>query len=162
MRPRPSPCAGRCCQFAGHPGVQEELDAEIATVLGGGVPEVASAESLTYTKMVVDESLRMHRPSGSSQGGGERGHLGGYDVEPGSSVVLSRWSPTTTAPLGQPRPSTVPVHPAGHQGAAADGVSPVRLGARQCVGNFMALLELRIIVAMVNQRFRISRIRGPS
>lgn len=39
---------------------------------------------------------------------------------------------------------------------------PFGAGPRQCVGNFMALLELRTIVAMINQRFRISRIPGDS
>lgn len=33
-------------------------------------------------------------------------------------------------------------------------------GPRQCIGNTMALLELRTIVTMINQRFKLSMIPG--
>ncbi|MET8677212.1 cytochrome P450 [Streptomyces sp. NPDC004647] len=49
-----------------------------------------------------------------------------------------------------------PLHTAGRPGTAAWPPSPSGAGPRQCVGNVMALLELRVIVAMITQRFHAS------
>ncbi|GAA0905614.1 MULTISPECIES: cytochrome P450 [Streptomyces violaceusniger group] len=148
---------------AAHPGVQEELDAEIATVLGGGLPDAESAEALTYTKMVVDESLRMHPPIWIfPRAAVEADTLGGYGIEPGSSILLSplvshhnprHWENPLAFDPYRFTPQAIKERP-------RMAYLPFGSGPRQCVGNFMALLELRIIVAMVNQRFRISRIPG--
>ncbi|UCM87918.1 cytochrome P450 [Streptomyces marincola] len=151
--------------IAEHPHVQEELDAEIAAVLGGGTPTAEAAESLTYTKMVIDESLRMHPPIWIfPRAAVDADVLGGYDVEAGASVLLSplvshhnpRWwdNPMAFDPQ-RFTPEAVKERP-------RLAYLPFGAGPRQCVGNLMALLELRVIVSMINQRFRLSRIPGAS
>ncbi len=151
--------------IAEHPHVQEELDAELAAVLGGATPTAEDAESLTYTKMVIDESLRLHPPIWSfPRAAVEADVLGGYDIEAGASILLSplashhnpRWwdNPMAFDPQ-RFTPEAVRERP-------RLAYLPFGAGPRQCVGNLMALLELRVIVAMINQRFRISRIPGAS
>ncbi|MDT3395894.1 cytochrome P450 [Streptomyces sp. B1866] len=150
---------------AHHPHVQEELDAEIATVLGGAPPDAATAESLTYTKMVVDESLRMHPPIWIfPRAAVEPDELGGYDVDAGDSILLSplvshhnprHWDNPLAFDPYRFTPQAVKERP-------RMAYLPFGSGPRQCVGNFMALLELRVIVAMINQRFRLSRVPGDS
>ncbi|MFF8810704.1 cytochrome P450 [Streptomyces pactum] len=151
--------------IAQHPHVQEELDAELATVLGGALPDAASAERLTYTKMVVDESLRMHPPIWifpRAAVGADT--LGPYDIEPGASVLLSplvshhnprHWDNPLAFDPYRFTPEAIRERP-------RLAYFPFGSGPRQCVGNYMALLELKLIVAMINQRFRISRVPGTS
>ncbi|WP_137968215.1 cytochrome P450 [Streptomyces antimycoticus] len=113
--------------------------------------------------MVVDESLRMHPPIWIfPRAAVNADTLGGYDVEPGSSVLLSplvshhnprHWDNPLAFDPYRFTPQAIKERP-------RMAYLPFGSGPRQCVGNFMALLELRIIVAMVNQRFRISRIPG--
>ncbi len=77
--------------IANHPPVQEELDGEIGRVLGGGPPDAENTDALTYTKMVVDESLRMHPPIWIfPRAAVGPDTLGGYDIEAGSSASRRR------------------------------------------------------------------------
>src|SRR5213075_753245 len=45
-----------------HPEAEEKLHAEIDTVLDGRTPELADIPHLTYSRMVLDETLRLYPP----------------------------------------------------------------------------------------------------
>ncbi|WP_093800382.1 cytochrome P450 [Streptomyces sp. Wb2n-11] len=149
--------------IANHPPVQEELGGEIDRVLGGGPPDAENTDALTYTKMVVDESLRMHPPIWIfPRAAVGPDTLGGYDIEAGSSVLVSPlvshhnpryWDNPLAFDPYRFTPQAVRERP-------RMAYFPFGAGPRQCIGNSMALLELRTIVAMINQRFRISMIPG--
>ncbi|MFI6933305.1 cytochrome P450 [Streptomyces sp. NPDC050287] len=149
--------------IANHPHVQDELDEEIGRVLGGGTPDAETAADLTYTRMVVDESLRMYPPIWIfPRAAVGPDTLGGYDIEAGSSILLSplashhnprHWDNPLAFDPYRFTPEAVRERP-------RMAYFPFGAGPRQCVGNSMALLELRIIVAMINQRFRINLIPG--
>ncbi|MEU2873583.1 cytochrome P450 [Streptomyces olivoreticuli] len=151
--------------IAEHPHVQEEVDGEIGRVLGGTLPDAQSADALAYTRMVVDESLRMHPPIWIfPRAAVGPDTLDGYGIEAGSSILLSplvshhnprHWDNPMAFDPQRFTPEAVKERP-------RMAYFPFGAGPRQCVGNFMALLELRTIVAMINQRFRISRIPGDS
>lgn len=149
--------------IANHPHVQEELDGEIDGVLGGGTPDADSAAGLTYTRMVVDESLRMYPPIWIfPRAAVGPDTLDGYDIEAGSSILLS-----PLASHHNPRHWDNPVAfdpyrftPQAVRERPRMAYFPFGAGPRQCVGNSMALLELRIIVAMINQRFQLNLVPG--
>lgn len=149
--------------IAAHPHVQEELDAEIARVLGGGLPDSDTARKLEYAGMVVDESLRLHPPIWIfPRAAVADDTLGGYGIPAGSSILLSPlvshhnpryWENPLAFDPSRFTPQAVRERP-------RMTYLPFGSGPRQCVGNLMALLEMRTIVTMVNQRFRISMIPG--
>src|SRR5260370_31400962 len=45
-----------------HAAEEAKLHAELATVLGGRVPDSEDLDKLTYTKMVIEESMRLYPP----------------------------------------------------------------------------------------------------
>ncbi|WP_156723581.1 cytochrome P450 [Streptomyces apocyni] len=149
--------------IANHPSVQEELDSEVERVLGGGPPDAENADALAYTQRVVDESLRMHPPIWIfPRAAAGPDTLDGYAIEAGSSVLLSPlvshhnpryWDNPLAFDPSRFTPSAVRERP-------RMAYFPFGAGPRQCVGNSMALLELRTIVAMINQRFKVSMIPG--
>lgn len=151
--------------IANHPHVQAELDEEINGVLGGATPDADRAAELTYTRMVVDESLRMYPPIWIfPRAAVGPDTLGGYGIEAGSSILLS-----PLASHHNPRHWDNPVAfdpyrftPQAVRERPRMAYLPFGAGPRQCVGNNMALLELRIIVAMINQRFRLNLVPGDS
>ncbi|MEU4464997.1 cytochrome P450 [Streptomyces sp. NPDC024017] len=149
--------------IANHPPVQEELDAEIAQVLGGDLPDKQNTDALTYTRMVVDESLRMHPPIWIfPRAAVGPDSLGGYDIEAGSSILLS---PLVSHHNPRHWDNPLAFDPYRFTAKAVKerprmAYFPFGAGPRQCIGNTMALLELRTIVTMINQRFRLSMIPG--
>ncbi|RLU84916.1 cytochrome P450 [Streptomyces griseocarneus] len=149
--------------IANHPGVQEELDAELDGVLGGRTPTAQDVEELTYTKQVVDESLRMYPPIWIyPRDTVDADELGGFHIPARSSVLLSPFV-SHRNPHYWENPEAFDPHRFDPQKAKERpkmAYFPFGAGARMCIGNFMALLELRMIVAMINQRFRLSLVPG--
>jgi cytochrome P450 len=149
--------------IANHPWLREELDGELDRVLAGGPPTAESVDSLDYTRMVVEESLRMYPPIWIyPRGAVGPDVLGGYEISAGSAILLSPLVSHRNPRLWD-QPETFDP-----QRFSAEAVRqrprmayfPFGGGPRLCVGNLMALLELRIIVAMVSQRFRLSLLPG--
>lgn len=146
-----------------NPSVQEELDAELARVLGGRIPDPADLESLPYTNSVVDEALRLYPPIWIyPRDTVEADELGGYHIPAKSSVLLSPlashrnpryWDNPEAFDPQRFTPQAVKARP-------RMAYIPFGAGARMCIGNLMALMELRMMVAMINQRFRLSLVPG--
>ncbi|QXJ23394.1 cytochrome P450 [Actinomadura graeca] len=149
--------------IANHPPVQEELDAEVDGVLGGRPPSAEDVPDLRFTGQVVDESLRLYPPiwiyPRDAVGQDE---LAGFHIPAGSSVLLSPLV-SHRNPRFWDNPEAFDPHrfdPAVSAGRPKTTYFPFGAGARMCIGNFMALLELKMIVAMINQRFRLRLVPG--
>ncbi|MGW1075007.1 cytochrome P450 [Streptomyces sp. NPDC002537] len=149
--------------IANHPSVQEEMDEEVTRVLGGRVPGAEDVESLRFTQQVVDESLRLYPPIWVyPRDAVEADELGGYHIPAKSSVLLSPlvshrnprfWDNPEAFDPHRFDPELVKQRP-------KMTYFPFGGGARMCIGNHMALLELRMAVAMISQRFRLSLVPG--
>ncbi|GAA1959611.1 cytochrome P450 [Kitasatospora viridis] len=146
-----------------NPSVQEELDAELEQVLGGRIPEPGELDSLPYTCNVVDEALRLYPPIWIyPRDTVAADELGGYHIPAKSSVLLSPlashrnpryWDNPEAFDPRRFTPEAVKSRP-------RMAYIPFGAGARMCIGNLMALMELRMMVAMINQRFRLSLVPG--
>ncbi|MDT6982832.1 cytochrome P450 [Streptomyces lusitanus] len=149
--------------LARHPSVGEELDEELARVLGGAEPAAEDVERLPYTSRVVDESLRMYPPIWIyPRDAVADDELGGFHIPGGSSVLLSPLV-SHRNPRYWDNPEAFDPHrfdPERVRERPRMTYFPFGAGARMCIGNFMALLELRMITAMIHQRFRLKLVPG--
>jgi cytochrome P450 len=146
-----------------HPAARQRLEDEIDTILGGRPPEYSDLARLPYTRMVVDEAMRLYPPAwGFSRQALGDDTLSGYHLPSGwlafvVPYVLHRlpqyWKdPDTFEPerfspeQSADRPKFVYV--------------PFGAGPRQCIGNQFALIEAHLSVATLAQRYRLQLVPG--
>jgi cytochrome P450 len=141
-----------------HPQALDRLQAELGDVLGGRAPTVSDIPRLSYTRMVIDEAMRLYPPvyvlSRKVLADDE---IGGYRIPAGSSVDISPYV-THRHPAFWERPDAFePERFSPDQVAARHKYAyiPFSTGPRMCIGNSFALMETTIILAMVAQRYRL-------
>jgi cytochrome P450 len=146
-----------------HPDVAEKLTAELDAVLGGRTPTVDDLARLPYADMVIHESLRLYPPAwGIARQSLADDELGGYHLPAGSILALGTYV-THRLPEFWEEPHRfeperfTPERSAGRPRCA---YLPCGAGARQCVGASFALLEARLVLATLAQRFRPRLVSG--
>ncbi|WP_425246809.1 cytochrome P450 [Streptomyces sp. NEAU-NA10] len=158
--------------IARHEDVRGRLDAELAEVLGDRVPTAEDVDRMPYLRAVVDESLRLYPPIWLfPRDTVADDRIGGHHVPAGSTVLVPVYAahhnpavwddPEAYAPERFCPAHAVPAA----NGAAGGGSTPRQRdrydyfpfggGARKCIGMDLALLELRLAVAMVVRRYRL-------
>lgn len=145
-----------CALLAGHPAVQEQMQAEVAEVLGDRLPTHADLPGLTYTRAVVDEVLRLYPPAWlitrNALGPDE---LGGRPIPAGALVILSPWW-LHRHPECWDRPADF--DPERFRDGRADRTAfiPFGAGPRQCIGKDFAYVESVLVLATLMQRLTLS------
>jgi cytochrome P450 len=141
-----------------HPGAGQRLVKEIASVLEGRIPTAEDLPRLPYSRMVVEETLRLYPPIWLLvRDSLHAGEIGSYPIPARSMVFVvpfcthrhpqfwkdpEQFDPERFAPessLARPRQAYFPF-----------GVGP-----HQCIGNEFALMEAQLVTVMVAQRFRL-------
>ena len=147
-----------------HPDVQARLHQEVDEVLGRGangrLPTLDDLPHLPYTEMVIKEALRLYPPAwilGARQAAVDA-ELDGYPIPQGSLIFISpyvmhrqeqyypdpeqfdpeRFSPEREAEL--PRYAYIPFGG----------------GPHVCIGNSFAMMEARLLLATIAQRFQLT------
>ncbi|NHX37776.1 MULTISPECIES: cytochrome P450 [Halolamina] len=149
--------------LAQHSGIEEKLVAELEAVLGGERPTMADLPDLTYTERVVEESMRLFPPVPSIvRETKESDHVGGYEIPAGSRVFLSQWvvhrdDRWYDDPLAfRPERWTDDLRDSLPQLA----YFPFSAGPRRCIGDRFAMLEARLILAMLYQQYHLELTSG--
>jgi cytochrome P450 len=146
-----------------HPEVEARLHAEVDSVLAGRPPTLEDLPRLPYSRMVVDEALRLYPPvyvlSRKVLADDE---VCGFRIPAGSSVDLSPYAtqrlPEFWEEPEQFRPERfTPEQVAGRPRFA---YFPFLGGPRQCIGNAFALMEAQLITVCISQRFRLRMVPG--
>jgi cytochrome P450 len=141
-----------------HPGAQRRLDEEIDAVLEGRPPEYADLANLPYTRMVIDEALRLYPPAwGFSRQALADDELGGFHLPRGwlafvIPYVLHRLPAYWDAPDTFDPERFLPERSADRPKFV---YLPFGAGPRQCIGNYFALIEAQLSVATLAQRYRV-------
>jgi len=141
-----------------HPGVAERLNTELDRVLGGRVPTAADLPALVYTRMVIDEALRLYPPVWQiSRRAATDSILGRYRVSAGSLVCVSPYilhrHPRYWDSPEEFRPERFA---AGEEASAAGrAYLPFGGGPRICVGQAFALSEAQLVLATLASRIRL-------
>jgi cytochrome P450 len=141
-----------------HPDVEERLAAEVDSALSGRTPTFGDVPSLPYTKMVIEESLRLYPPAYAvSRQALEGDEIAGYQIPKDGGVLMSPWV-THRHPAFWDEPERFDPERFAQERAAARprfAYFPFGGGPRQCIGNEFALMETQLVLAMIAQRFRL-------
>jgi cytochrome P450 len=146
-----------------HTSIRERLFREVETVLAGRLPRPEDLDQLTYTHQVVQESLRLYSPIHSlSRVASVDTVLGGYCIPAGATVCVSLYA-THRLPQYWPDPERFdPERFTPEQCAARPRFAylPFAAGHRNCIGGGQAMVELKMIVAQIAQRYVLDLAAG--
>ncbi len=146
-----------------HPDIWQRLTAEIDEVLGSETATISTLPDLPYTKMVIEESMRLYPPAYiMARWGNEADEIDGYYVEPESSLVLFTYL-THRHPEFWPEPEKFdPLRftPEKVAGRARYAYVPFGGGPRQCIGNTFTMTEAMLLLVTIAQRYELSLAPG--
>jgi cytochrome P450 len=146
-----------------HEGPWCRLEAEIDGALGNRPPAYEDLGALPYTRMVIDEAMRLYPPAwGFSRQAIGDDELGGFHLPGGwlafvIPYVLHRLPAYWKDPEAFDPERFLPERSAERPKFA---YLPFGAGPRQCIGNHFALIELHLAVATLAQRFRLRLVPG--
>ena len=146
-----------------HREVERKLHGEIAEALGGRTPRVGDLDKLPYTKMVIQETLRLYPPTWRlARMAVADDAFGGYRIPAGSIVVFSPYLVHRHRGFWQ-RPEEFDPERFAQKGSAERprfAYFPFGGGARACIGSRLAMMEMRLILATVAGRYRLRLLAG--
>lgn len=141
-----------------HAGAQQRLESEIDAVLDGRPPGYTDLVSLPFTRMVIDEALRLYPPAwGFSRQALADDELGGFHLPSGwlafvIPYVLHRLPAFWQDPEAFDPERFLPERSADRPKFV---YLPFGAGPRQCIGNHFALIEAQLVVATLAQSYRL-------
>jgi cytochrome P450 len=146
-----------------HPAIRAQMRAEVTHVLGDRLATAADVHNLQYTGQVIDESLRLHSPIHSiSRVAMVDNTIGGFHIPAGATVAVSMYAIHRLARL-YPNPEVFdPGRFTPEQVATRHRFAylPFAAGHRNCIGAGQALVELKLIVSRISQRFDLDLAPG--
>lgn len=148
--------------LARYPEAEKKLHAELDAVLRGHLPTLADLPNLPYTEMVIKETLRLY-PVGwliLRQAKADL-QVGPYRVPKGNQIWISPYTMHR-----HPRYFDMPEIFQPERFASESGLGfesrlpkfaymPFGGGPRICIGNMFALMEARLVLATIAQRYRL-------
>lgn len=141
-----------------HPHVESRLHDELDEVLGGEPPTIGNLQDLTYTDMVIRESMR-YLPAvwGIGREALEDDELDGYSVPAGTTVFIPIYNMHRHPAYWDDPDSFQPERFADPRMEKSKRwiYMPFGGGPRQCIGNSFALMEAKLALAAIAQRFHV-------
>ncbi len=146
-----------------NPEARRKLRAEVDAVLGGRAPTMADLDRLVYTEQVVNEALRLYSPIHSlSRVALEDDTVGGYHIPKGTTIYVSLYA-THRLPSLWPDPDRFDPDrftPENVERRPRFAFIPFAAGHRNCVGASLGVVELKMAVAMIAQRYELTLAPG--
>jgi cytochrome P450 len=143
-----------------HPQVLAELTDEVTGVLHGGPPTIEDFDRLPLMQRVIKESLRILPPVVfGTRIADQPVEVGPYRLTKGSRVLFSQYM-THRLPELYPRPRRFDPDRWLESNPSPYAYFPFGAGSRMCIGYEFSMMLLRICLAMIVQRFRLSLTQG--
>jgi cytochrome P450 len=140
-----------------HAAAATKLQEELARVLNGRVPTMSDLPDLPYTRMVIDEALRLYPPAYAiGRWATAADEITGYDIPANAVITLSPFL-THRLPEFWPEPEKFePERFTPEESARRPRYAylPFGGGPRQCIGNVFALTEAQLILATIARHYR--------
>ena len=144
--------------LAQSPEAERRLHDELDRVLGGRMPASTDLAALKWTRMVIEEAMRLYPPAHTiSRTAIGEDRIGGVRVPPGASISISIYV-THRNPHLWPDPERFEPErfaPAAVAQRHRFAYLPFGGGPRICIGNGFALAEAQVIVAAIAQHYRV-------
>lgn len=143
--------------LAMHPWAEARVQSEIATVLGGRIPNADDLPRLVFVRKVIDETLRLYPPIPAMlRTAAADDFVCGHAIPKGALISILPWVVHRHRKLWKDPDRFVPERFNEENSAARHRFAylPFALGPRICVGASLAMLEMLLIVSTLAQRFR--------
>jgi cytochrome P450 len=146
-----------------HPTIERRLFEEVATVLGGRLPELADLEKLPFLRNVIRESMRILPPVWTiGRSAVADDEIGGYHIPGGSFVFVSPYVTHRYRALWDNPEGFDPDRFATDRARDLPRFAyfPFGGGPHLCIGNSFALMEAELVLATIIARFRLDLVAG--
>lgn len=148
-----------------HPSIRRELQAEVHQVLAGRDPTIQDLPKLTFTKWVIEESMRLYPPAwGVDRRTVQSDVVAGYKIPAGTTIAISMYV-VHRLPQFWRNPEGFDPHrfsPEESQGRPAYAYFPFGGGPRRCVGMRFANAQMQLVLASIVQQFDLDLAPGPA
>src|SRR6266498_1275324 len=146
------------------PEIMQKLQAEVDAVLGNRPPTFADLPKLTYTRMILQETLRL-RPSAWQvmRTAIEDDEIDGYPIPAGTNLVALIYM-CHHHPAEWPNPEEFDPErfaPENSERRHKLAWMPFGAGQRMCIGKDFALMEGQLALAMTAQRYQMIKTSDP-
>lgn len=141
-----------------HPDKEAKLHAELDSVLGGRRPSVEDLSQLTYTGMIVHESMRLYPPAYAfGREAVADCEIGGYAISRGTTLFLSPWVTHRDARYFEQPEEFEPERWENNlmKRLPKFAYFPFGGGPRVCIGNSFALMEATLLLAVIARKFTL-------
>ncbi|MDQ2922117.1 MAG: cytochrome P450 [Acidobacteriota bacterium] len=143
-----------------HPRLAAELQEELDAVLGGTPPTLEHLDKLPLLEHTIRESMRLIPPvPWNNRTTNMPTELGGHTLPTGTEVIVSIYH-THHMPELYEQPEVFDPHRWDRIERDAFEYNPFGAGPRMCIGAPFAWMEMKIVLAMILQRFRLQFIPG--
>ena len=140
-----------------NPVEAQKLYNEIDTITQGRTPGLEDLQRMPFTRMVMDESLRLYPPAWLIMRENiEDDEIGGYRIPKGFTFMISVFTIHRDPKLWD-EPNRFKPERFSKENAKSHhrfAYFPFGGGPRQCIGNNFALMEMQLILVMLLQKFR--------
>lgn len=143
-----------------NPEVQAKLQEEELRVLNGRKPQLEDLHALEYTRMVIDETLRLYPPAwiiGRHTLGEDQ--LGEFRVPKDTNCLIPVYYIHRSPEYWENPEKFVPERfsKENSKGRHKFVYFPFGGGPRLCIGNNFALMEMQVIVPMIIRAFKLAK-----
>ena len=140
-----------------HPEVERRLQRELKEVLGERAPAFEDLPRLTYTRMIIEETMRMFPPGWLIQRSTLADDtIGGLSVKAGTTVLISPYVVHRHPDFWEDAERFDPDRFAPERSITRHAYLPFGEGPRLCIGNNVAMMEMQLMLAMIAQNYRLS------
>jgi cytochrome P450 len=146
-----------------HVAIERRLRAEVDETLQGRIPTDSDLPNLTYTRMVIDETLRLYPPAWiTNRRAIEADTVCGYRIPADATVSISPYVTHRDPTLWQNPEGFDPDRFAPERSDARPHYAyfPFGGGPRRCIGKGFALMESTLVLALLTQRCELHLVPG--
>ena len=146
-----------------HPDIEHRLHSELDEVLGGAIPTLEHLPKLNYTRMVIEEAIRLYPPGWAfarhTVGDDE---IGGYRIPANSLIWVSPYVTQRHPDFWENPEKFDPERftPERSAGRPRFAYFPFGGGPHQCIGNAFAMMEAQLLLATIAQRYHLQLVPG--